>query len=429
MRVLLIAVLAFVLAPALPAVAQTDILAQLKLVPGMTVVSESAAPAGYRFFILTYSQPADHDTPSAGSFQQRIQLMHRETSRPTVVHTSGYTMRTTPFLAEPTQLVDGNQISVEARFFQPSRPRPADWKHLTIRQAASDHHRIIVALKQIYRGKWIATGSSKGGMASVYHRRFYPADVDGVVAYVAPNDHDNDQDEAYDKFFGTVGTSACRAALATLQHEALRRRAELVPKLEAWASASGYTFTQLHGTADKAFEFTVLDTMWAFWQFHGPSYCDRVPGVAATTDDIYRFIDVIDGWSTYTDQGAMPFVPYSYQAATQLGWPSMKFEHLRDVMRYGPSFYGAHSNLPPELRSPHDPEPMVDIDTWVRTQSSRMLFIYGQNDPWGAEPFVPSKNDSYSYTAPGANHVTASIAALTPSERDAAVQVLRRWIG
>ncbi|MCE7007691.1 aminopeptidase [Kibdelosporangium philippinense] len=427
MRVLLIAILAFVLAPASTAVAQEDILVQLKKLPGMTVVSESSAPGGHRFFLLDYLQPADHDNPSAGSFTQRIQLLHKETTRPMVVHTSGYAMRTTPFEAEPTVLLDGNQISVEARFFQPSRPQPADWRHLTIRQAAADHHRIIMAFKQIYGGRWISTGSSKGGMASVYHRRFYPADVDGLVAYVAPNDRDNNDDRAYDTFFATVGTPACRAALNTLQHEALRRRAELVPKFEAWAAASGYTFAQLHGTVDRAFEFTVLDTVWSFWQSHGSSYCDRVPGVTASTDEVYRFIDAISGWSSYTDQGAMPFVPYSYQAATQLGWPSLKFEHLRDVMHYEPSFYGANSNLPPHLRSTHDPHAMIDIDTWVRTRSSRMLFVYGQNDPWGAEPFLPSKDDSYSYVTPGANHVTASISNLGPSEKSAATQALRRW--
>ena len=48
-----------------------------------------------------------------------------------------------------------------------------------------------------------------------------------------------------------------------------------------------------------------------------------------------------------------------------------------------------------------------------------MLFVYGSNDPWGAEPFHPSNKDSYTYTAPGANH-GANIAALsrrTPRRR------------
>ncbi|CAM4224332.1 S28 family serine protease [Kibdelosporangium persicum] len=419
--------LTFGLAPA--ATAGEDIAARLKQVPGLTVVSESAAPAGYRFFILSYSQPVDHRRPSDGRFEQRFQLLHKATERPMVLHTSGYNMRTTAFRSEPTQLVDGNQISVEQRFFTPSRPEPADWDKLNIWQAATDHHRIVEALKPVYSAKWISTGASKGGMTSVYHRRFYPRDVDGVVAYVAPNDSINPADKAYDRFFATVGNDpACRQALNDLQYEALKRRPELLPKYEAWAAANNRTFNEVLGTADKAYEMTVLDTAWAFWQYKTQADCAKVPAKTASSDEIYNWINEITDWSFYTDQGVLPYAPYYYQAATQLGWAQLRFDHLRGLTNYPSSFYQANSNLPPSLRSRHDPLPMIDIDRWVRSRSSQMLFVYGANDPWGAEPFVPSRNDSYTYTAPGANH-GANIAALVPSDRDSATAALRRWAG
>jgi hypothetical protein len=414
---------------AAPAQAQGDILAQLKQVPGLTVVSESATPpAGYRFFILSYQQPVDHRHPSAGTFQQRFQLLHKSTDRPMVLHTSGYNMRETPFRSEPTQLVDGNQISVEQRFFTPSRPDPADWHDLDIWQAATDHHRIVQALKKLYPAKWISTGASKGGMTSVYHRRFYPNDVDGVVAYVAPNDRIDTQDQAYDKFFEKVGTDpACRTALEDLQREALIRRPELVAMYSAWATKEGATFDKVLGSVDRAFEMTVLDTEWAFWQYSKQADCPSVPAKTASTEAIYKFIDDIAGWSFYTDKGVLPYAPYYYQAATQLGAPSLKFEHLRGLTHYPVrSFYAPNSNLPPELRSRHDPFPMIDVDFWVRTQASQMLFVYGSDDPWGAEPFFPSRRDSFSYIAPGGNH-GSNIAALVPADRDAAASTVRRW--
>jgi hypothetical protein len=413
---------------AAPAQAQGDILAQLKQVPGLTVVSESATPpAGYRFFILSYKQPADHRHPSAGTFQQRFQLLHKSSDRPMVLHTSGYNMRETAFRSEPTQLIDGNQISVEQRFFSPSRPDPANWHDLNIWQAATDHHRIVQALKKIYPAKWISTGASKGGMTSVYHRRFYPNDVSGVVAYVAPNDRINSSDEAYDKFFDTVGTDpTCRKALDDLQREALKRRPKLLAMYEAWASNQGATFNKVLGSADKAFEMTVLDTEWAFWQYFKQADCPSVPATTASNEAIYKFIDDVAGWSFYTDEGVLPYAPYYYQAATQLGWPALKFDYLRGLTHYPPSFYQANSDLPPELRSPFDQWPMTDIDFWVRTQASQMLFVYGANDPWGAEPFFPSRHDSFSYTAPGGNH-GSNIAALVPADRDSAVGTVRRW--
>ena len=181
---------------------QADLTDQLAAIPGVTVVSEGPPPApGYRFFILTYRQPVDHRDPqgarsSSGSSCCTATPRGRWCCTPPAT-----TCRRTRSGPSRRGCVDGNQISVEQRFFTPSRPDPANWRKLDIWQAATDHHRIVDALKTLYSAKWISTGASKGGMTSVYHRRFYPRDVDGVVAYVAPNDANNKADSAYDEFF------------------------------------------------------------------------------------------------------------------------------------------------------------------------------------------------------------------------------------
>jgi hypothetical protein len=417
------------LMPAVPAqAAAVDIADQLAAIPGMTVAEQNQPAPGFRFFFLTYRQPVDHTNPGGPTFEQRLQLLHRDVTRPMVLHTTGYNMPTGPFRSEPTQLVDGNQISVEQRFFTPSRPSPADWRKLDIWQAATDHHRLTQALKTVYGAKWLATGASKGGMTSVYHRRFYPRDVDGVVAYVAPNDADNSNDRAYDDFFASVGsTPVCQDALEAVQREALSRRTDMVNRYEALAQASGWTFTRVFGSADKAFEMTVLDLAWAFWQYGQESQCGAVPPVTASSDEIFGFINDVASFGFYADQGILPYAPYYYQAATQLGWPQPKFRHVNDLLHW-PNLYVANSSLPAELRSRHDQWPMIDVDGWVTRTASQMLFVYGSNDPWGAEPFHPSNKDSYTYTAPGANH-GANIAQLTPADRAAARATVLRWAG
>ncbi|WP_221326936.1 S28 family serine protease [Actinoplanes sp. L3-i22] len=432
MRSRIVAILAsllVVLSPATAARAADDpLLDQLRAVPGLTVISDTAG-TGYRFFVLTYRQPADHRHPSQGTFEQRLTLLHRSSTSPTVLFTNGYGLAASPrpTQTEPTALLNANQISVEHRFFTPSRPAPADWSDLNIWQEATDEHRIVTAFDGILTGNWIQTGGSKGGMTSVYHRRFYPGDVDGVVAYVAPDDVINPADSAYDKFFDTVGTPSCRAALDGVQQQALLRRERLVPRLAADAAANGWTFSRTIGTADRSFEMTVLDTVWAFWQYSLAADCATVPAATATDDELYAWIDGIAGWSFYTDQGLEPYWPYYYQAASQLGWPSLRFEHLRGLRDY-PGLYTANSSLPPELRRKHNPVPMIDVDLWVRTASERMLFIYGQNDPWGAERFTPSRRDSALFVAPGANH-GANIAKLAPADAAQATALLRRWAG
>jgi PS-10 peptidase S37 len=140
--------------------AQTsDIVEQLRALPGVTFVEEREAPPPYRYFILTYRQPSDHARPWRGSFEQRFTLLHRGTDRPVVMNTNGYNVSLEPGRAEPTRLTDGNQLSVEHRFFTPSRPEPADWSTLTIWQAATDLHRLVTALKPIYPQRWICPGS------------------------------------------------------------------------------------------------------------------------------------------------------------------------------------------------------------------------------------------------------------------------------
>jgi PS-10 peptidase S37 len=336
-------------APAAAAAQSGDIADQLRAIPGMTLVEERPAPAPYRYFVLSYEQPADHRHPLEGTFQQVFTLLHKDTARPMVLHTSGYNVSLSPSRSETTRLVDGNQISVEQRFFTPSRPAPADWSDLNIWQAATDHHRLVAALDDLYPGRWLSTGASKGGMTSVYHRRFYPDDVDGTVAYVAPNDVVNAEDSAYTRFFERVGTPECRAALTALEREALGpRRAALAERFAATAAAEGWTFAHTIGTVDRALEMSVLDTAWAFWQYTGVANCANVPAASASTDDIYAFIDAVVFFGFYTDQGLEPYIPYYFQAGTQLGWPEPSFRHLRGLTRY-PGLYEPRAVVPRSL--------------------------------------------------------------------------------
>lgn len=410
-----------------------DIVARLNAVPGMKVLWEK--PSGdptYRFFLLSYRQPADHRHPGGASFEQRFTLMHKATNRPMVLHTTGYNLQEVAFRSEPTQIVDGNQISVEQRFFVPSRPQPADWSDLSIWQAATDHHRLVRALHRIYTGKWVSTGASKGGMTSIYHRRFYPSDVDATVAYVAPNDPVNNEDRAYDRFFQTVGsTPTCRNALKAVQHEVLKRRAEFVSRYEAYAKENGFTFNNLK-SADRALEVTVLDTEWAFWQYHLEADCASVPAASASTDVLWDFVHSVADFSFYTDQGLAPYITYYFQAGTQLGWPEPKFRYLRDVRRY-PDLYQPRwfvtSDLRPQMR--FNSASMADIDRWVRSQGNRLMFLYGQNDPWGAEPFRLGRGtrDSRWYEVAGLNHSGRLIQFLPDSRRTQAITTIQRWAG
>ncbi|WP_037853044.1 S28 family serine protease [Streptomyces sp. NRRL S-340] len=407
----------------------TDIKDRLLSIPGMSLIEEKPY-TGYRFFVLNYTQPVDHRHPSKGTFQQRITVLHKGVDRPTVFYTGGYNVSTTPSRREPTQIVDGNQVSLEYRFFTPSRPAPADWSKLDIWQAASDQHRLFTALKQVYSHRWIATGGSKGGMTATYYERFYPRDMDGVVAYVAPNDVVNDEDSAYDRFFETVGTKECRDRLGAVQREALVRREPLEEKYARYAADNHYSFTTI-GSLDRAYEAVVLDYVWGFWQYSLLKDCDTIPADARTATDqqIWDSVDTISGFSAYTDQGLETYTPYYYQAGTQLGAPTISFPHIeKQLIRYG--YQPPRNFVPRSIPMRFEPWAMRDVDTWVRHHADRMMFVYGQNDPWGSERFRlgHGARDSYVFTAPGMNH-GANVAGLVPAQKALATARILDWAG
>jgi hypothetical protein len=407
-----------------------DIEAALRKIPGLTIVKEDPAPAGFRFFELTFTQPADHRHPGAGTFQQRFTLLHRDFAAPTVAFTSGYNVSTAPNRSEPTQIVDGNQLSMEYRYFTPSRPEPENWaKQLTIWQAAADEHRAVQAFKPIYPGKWLATGGSKGGMTATYFRRFFPDDVDATIPYVAPNDV-IDPADVYNRFLSRVGDDpACRDALKAIQRDALKRRDELGAIAAVDAANRGLTFS-IVGSADKSLEISVIDSYFAFWQYQKQADCATVPKAGAPAAEVYAWYEKVESLNTYSDQDLAPYIPYYYQAAVQLGSPEAYDGYLRDLLRY-PGADQPKTFVPGSIRLPRfDYLAMPDIDFWVKSRGSRLLFVYGSNDPWGAEPFELGfgSKDSYRYYVQGGNH-GSKIAQLPPAEAAEATATVRRWAG
>lgn len=411
----------------------TDILDQVKALPGVTTVTEATAPTGYRFFKITFKQPVDHTNPRKGTFEQRLTLLHKDVARPMVMYTSGYNVSQNPNRSEPTQIVDGNQLSMEYRFFEPSRPANPDWeRQLTIWQAATDQHRIIRSFKNLYQQRWLTTGGSKGGMTATYHRRFYPRDVNGTVPYVAPNDVVNDVD-SYNDFLANVGTDPqCRADLTAVQRRILGAdRDWFLERTRQEAEATGDTW-EIPGSLDRGMEVAVVDLYFTFWQYSPQSECANVPGPEATNEEVWDWTLNVVPLNGYLDQGLLPFLPYYYQAAYQLGWYEPYESPLEGVLRY-PGAFGGDNFVPEEFRPVEfDERAMPDIDRWVTKRSTQMLYIYGGNDPWGAEAFSCGKNaaqrECAKYIVEGGTH-GARIAQLGENEKIRATALILKWAG
>lgn len=405
-----------------------DILEQLRGLPEIASVTEaSTEEIGYRYFEIQFDQPVDHDNPGGARFQQFATLIHRDVTAPMVLLHTGYGNWYYDFPGELTRLLRANQIVVEHRFFRGSRPAGTEaWAHLTIEQSAADHHRIAQALHRIYQGRWLETGASKGGMTSVYHRRFYPGDVDGTVAYVAPQSF-GAPDYRYEPFVEQLGPTACRQALRALQVELLQnRRAMLEARATAEAQTRGYTYTRV--SLPVAVESAVVSLEWAFWQYVGAESCPAVPSVTATDTAAWNFLRGVSPVSSSNDDDIAEFEAYYYQAEVQLGYPGTMDEHLTGLTIYGPAdFDGAYPQG--VARPPWSIDPMNDIDAWVKGQGDRIVFIYGEWDPWSGGMFeLGAATDSLRVVAPMAPH-GAGIGDLTPTDQAAVLAKLEAWTG
>ncbi|WP_437581634.1 S28 family serine protease [Sorangium sp. So ce887] len=409
-------------------VVQPDVLEQLRELPGVTnVVEDRSALDDYRFFLIDFDQPIDHADPAGQHFSQRLALHHRDAGAPLVLANSGYFLMVSSeyqYIDEPTGLLGANQLNIEHRYFTPSRPEPADWTRLNIEQAAADQHSISEAFHALYTGPWISTGASKGGMTSVYHHRFYPEDVDGTVAYVAP--HSNSvADPRYVDFLNEVGDAGCRQALRDFQREALLRRDAMLARMAEQATILGGTY-DLFGL-DATLESTAISLAFGFWQSHGQYRCADIPSQEASDNEVWGFLDEIGSPFTASDSYMLALEPYYWQAYTQLGAPAIDTSYFEDLLLFDWGTVDALPSVP--IEPEFDPAPMQDISAWLAAEGERILFIYGETDPWTAGAFeLGGARDSYKLVMPGGNH-SASIDGLVAADQQTALTALETWTG
>lgn len=402
------------------------LLEQLSGLAGVTVeeVSNVEGARGYR---LTIEQPVDHAHPDRGSFSQRALLLHRDVTKPMVLASTGYGLfGRPPTDSEVSFLLEANSLFLEHRFFEGSVPDPLDYSTLTIRQAAEDHHRVVTLLKGVYRAKWLSTGVSKGGMTSLYHRRFFPKDVDGTIAYVAPQSYGTN-DPRYPAFLEEVGSPACRSRLIDFQRAVLSRRDEILPLYEAQAAADGLTYQRVGGL-DVALEHSVQEFRFALWQYLDESFCLALPATDASAEVLAATLDLAGPANLASDQLLSTFGPYYYQASAQLGSYGPLEKHLKPLLKY-PGSYRVQRYSPAPVDH-FDIGAMPLVQAWLALFGERVMLIYGGDDPWSAGALeLGHARDSFRYIIPGANHATANSFNMPEPQRSEALATLERWAG
>ncbi|WP_426748733.1 S28 family serine protease [Myxococcus faecalis] len=405
-----------------------DIRARLEALPGVTILGDEQFE-DFRFFTLDFEQPADHRRPHGEKFLQRMTLFHRSTTAPMVIDTEGAELFTEPIAAEPVDLLKGNQVTVEHRFYGTSTPASRDWRLLDVWQSAADAHRVVEVFKTLYTGRWLSTGVFRGGTAALLHRYYFPNDVQGTLAY-AERHSLGLQDARAAHFLRNVGDATCRTKLTAVQRAALARREELAPLLAAQVEW-GFTFDTLG--VDKSLEFSVVRLSFNFWEYLGlaPYDCDSIPEPTVSAEELFGFVDLVAGPAyIFSDQALATFgEPESYQSATELGAPLYPEAELRDLLRYPggqvPTF------LPPlGVTKFYNPVPLLSLEVWARLHAKQVLILDGALSPWSASAFhVSPWNDAYRIVDPEGIGFYGTLTALPEPQRAFFFERLSDWAG
>ena len=373
------------------------------------------------YYELYFTQPLDHENPEAGTFKQRVLLGHHAFDKPMVVEIQGYNIWTER-AGELSKLLNANQLAIEHRYFKNSMPDSLNWKYLNIKQAAADQHKIIQALKKIYKDKWITTGISKGGQTTIYHRYFYPNDVDVSVPYVAPHNLAR-EDKRIHEHLANVGSKECRDKIYEFQLACFKKKQKLLPLAKAHAKEKGYSFSM---GLEKALDLTILEYSFAFWQWGGTK-CEDIPSTDAKAEDLFKHLIRVSGMDFFDEISLKPSLAFYHQALTEIGMYSYEVEPFKPYIRYEKDLTFDHV-FPNEPIREFNAESMQKVNKWLQTGAEKMLFIYGEWDTWSATAVDLNGNEKCKkFVNPEGAHGTR-IRSFPVEMKNEIIKTLEEWL-
>ncbi|MDL2255861.1 aminopeptidase [Parabacteroides sp. OttesenSCG-928-G06] len=407
--------------------AQTELQQKLELLSGIGNIEKLDSEHYSEKYLVRITQQLDPHNPEAGTFTQRVVVCHVGFDRPTVIVTEGYGgayAQNPRYRDELSELFDANIVHVEHRYFLESTPEPLNWKYLTTENSAYDLHNVTTTFKQLYPGKWISTGISKGGQTTLLYRTWFPDDVDISVPYVAPLNC-GVEDGRHEPFLRKVGTKAERKTIERFQMEILKRRAEIMPLLEAHVKEKEMKFRV---GLDEVLDYCVLEYPFAFWQW-GTS-TSVIPAPGSDTQELFKHLLQISGPDYFSIQPYME--SFFVQAAGEMGYYGYDTRPFGKLLSIKSSKGYLERIMLTETAKPlaFDRAAMYDkVYNYLKDNDPKMICIYGEVDPWSATrvPDFKGKENLQIYIQPRGSHV-ARIRTLPEEMQQKVKEQIRRWL-
>ncbi|MDL2221452.1 aminopeptidase [Parabacteroides sp. OttesenSCG-928-N08] len=398
---------------------------QLEALPGVTAVEPLESDVFPEKGLVRLKQYINPKDTTVGSFTQRVIVCHAGFDRPTVLVTEGYgaayALRPR-YTEELARLFQTNIIVVEHRYFLESTPAPLNWDYLTAENSAEDLHRVTQTFKALYPNKWVSTGVSKGGQTVMIYRSFFPEDVDFSVPYVAPLCRAV-EDGRHEPFLASeVGREEERDSLLAYQKELLKRRATMVPLLEEY-SQEKYSYRI---PLDEVFDYCVLEYPFAFWQRGHDIH--TLPPLDAEDRLLFDHLMTISSPDYFSIEQSI--APFFVQAARELGYYGYDITPYEGLLEVTDTRGYLHRIMLPDSAGDIAWSPALyqRISSFLQDNDPKMLFIYGEIDPWSAPrvPDLEGKSNYHIFMQPRGSHA-ACINAMPEELKQQIMEILTAW--
>ena len=401
---------------------EQSLLERIKSLPGVTEVLPSKHNDNFKeAYVIKIRQPLDHNNPDAKTFTQKVILSHKDFTSPMVISTEGYAAFNN-YETEPASILNANQIIVENRFFNESKPDSLEWQYLTSEQCAADLHHVTTIFKKLYTGKWVSTGISKGGQTCLFYRYY----VSATIAYVAPINLAQENPDINKFISSEVGTKECRDKITKFQVDALNNRDKILPLLKKFADEKNYNFSIGLNTA---FEFAVLEYPYSFWQ-NSPSSCSKTPVDNLSAKQIFNELKNVTGFSLFSDKSGEYFSPLFYQSFTELGYYNFNY-NAPEVVKLITSkpFPSYKIFLPKNVNVVYRPDVLKNINKWLQDKGNNIIYVNGGNDPWsdGAGIKLTGKTNSFVAMKEGGTHGTR-IKSFDANVKEKIFNLVETWL-
>ena len=335
-------------------------------------------------YSMFFTQDLNHDDEGGDSFQQKVCILFRGFDRPTIFVTEGYDWDGFRDAGDMGINLNANMIHVEHRNYGESYNQDnGHWEYQTIAQASADLHDVYLALKPLFKGKWMCSGTSKNGETSIAYAYYYPQDMSLAAAFCAPFVLGLNDERFGQYLFNEAGTEEERELMKTAIRNALQDGEDGLYQ----TACELFEADNQRIPAFTEYVFDLFDSFFQVFQYstHNDGRPELLEQLATDDEALVNQIYTIIG-----ENRDETYYSYWVECAKQMGWQNNGYDYFADLLE-GTSF-NRDEVLPLLLKEEdrwivgtYDYSIYTDIvNNFFMTSTCPLLLFYSKDDPWSA---------------------------------------------